>query len=81
MVLREKTRQKTELNYVEEILDLFFLRNIILVVKSSSMEWEGHLIRMREKRDTHRFLKRKPGRKKSLGRPRHRCEDNIKLDC
>jgi hypothetical protein len=37
LVLREKTRQKAELNY-EKILDLFFLPNIILLVKSSSME-------------------------------------------
>ena len=33
MYLREKTRQKCELNYEEEILDLFFLPNIILVVE------------------------------------------------
>jgi hypothetical protein len=59
LVLREKTRQKAELHY-EEILDVFFLPNIILVVKSSSMEWAGHLARMGEKRDTHRILKRKP---------------------
>jgi hypothetical protein len=64
--LREKTRQKAELNYEEEILDLFFLLNLILVVKSSSMEWAGHLVRMGEKKDTHRVLKRKPERKTSL---------------
>ena len=67
MNLREKTRQKAELNCEEEILDLFFLPNIILVIKSSSMEWAGHLVRMGEKKDTHRVLKRKPERKKPLG--------------
>ena len=78
--LRQKTRQKAKLNYEKESLDLFFLSNIILVVKSSNMEWAGHLVRMGEKKDTHRVLERKPERKKPLGRPRHRCEDNIKMD-
>ena len=75
MSLREKTRQKAELNSKEEILDLFFLSNIILMVKSSSMEWAGHFVRMGEKKDTHRALKKKPERKTPLG-----CEDNIKMD-
>jgi hypothetical protein len=51
-------RQKAELNYEEEILDLFFLPNIILVVKSSGMEWAGHLARMGgEERYTQGFEK------------------------
>ena len=52
MGLREKTRQKAELNYEEEILDLFFLPNIILVVRSSIMEWADHLLRVGGKEDT-----------------------------
>ena len=67
MSLRQKTRQKAELNYEEEIVDLFFLSDIILLVKSSSTEWAGHLVRMGEKKDTRRVLKRKPERKKHLG--------------
>ena len=35
---------------------------------------------MREKRGTYRLLVRKPERKRPLGRPRRRCEDNIKID-
>jgi hypothetical protein len=57
LAIREKTRQKAELNYEEEILDLFFLPNIILVVKSSSMEWAGHLVRVGEKEGTQGFEK------------------------
>jgi hypothetical protein len=35
---------------------------------------------MREKRNTYRILVRKPERKRPLGRPRCRWEDNIKMD-
>ena len=33
-----------------------------------------------ERRCVHRVLVRKPEGKKPLGRPRHRWEDNIKMD-
>jgi len=35
---------------------------------------------MGEDRGVHRLLVGKPGEKRSLGRPRRRCEDNIKMD-
>ena len=35
---------------------------------------------MREGRGVHRVLVGKPDRKRPLGRPRHRREDNIKMD-
>ena len=35
---------------------------------------------MEERRSIYRVLVGKPERKKTLGRPRHRCEDNIKID-
>ena len=38
------------------------------------------MVRMGEGRDVHRVLVRKPEGKRLLGRPRHRCEDNIKMD-
>jgi hypothetical protein len=33
-----------------------------------------------ERRNTHKIIVRKPEEKKSLGRPRHSWEDNIKMD-
>jgi hypothetical protein len=36
--------------------------------------------RMGEERGVHRVLVGKPEGKRSLGRPRHRREDNIKMD-
>ena len=39
-----------------------------------------HVTRMGEERGVHRVLVGKPEGKRPLGRPRHRWEDNIKMD-
>jgi hypothetical protein len=64
----------------EELSDLYFLPNIVRVVKSRRMRWAGHVVHMGEGRDVHRILVGKPEGKRPLGRPRHRWEDNIKMD-
>ena len=63
----------------EELSDLYSLPNIVRVVKSRRMRWEGHVC-MGEGRGVHRVLVGKPEGKRLLGRPRHRWEDNIKVD-
>jgi hypothetical protein len=60
----------------EELNDLYSLPNIVQVVKSRRMRWAGHVVRMGEDRGMHRVLVGKC----PLGRPRHRWEDNIKMD-
>jgi hypothetical protein len=64
----------------EEINGLYSLPNIVRVVKSRRMRWAGHVARMGEGTGVHRVLAGKPEGKRSLGRPRHRWEDNIKVD-
>ena len=44
------------------------------------MRWAGHVARMGEGRGVHRVLVRKHEGNIPLGRPRHRWEDNIKID-
>jgi len=44
------------------------------------MRWEGHVARMEERRVLYRVLVGKLEGKRPLGRPRHRWEDNIKMD-
>ena len=44
------------------------------------MTWAGNVARMGERRGVYRVLVEKPEGKRPLGRPRHRCEDNIKMD-
>jgi hypothetical protein len=60
--------------------DLYSLPNIVQVVKSRQTRWAGHVVRMGEDRDVYSVLVGKPQGKRPLGRPRCRCEDNIKMD-
>ena len=47
---------------------------------SPRMRWAGHVARMGEGRGVQGVLVGKPEGKRPLGRPRHRWEDNIKMD-
>jgi len=44
------------------------------------MRWAGHVACMGERRGIHRVLVGNPEGKKPLGRPKHRWEDNMKMD-
>ena len=44
------------------------------------MRWAKHVARILEKRGVYMVLVGKPERRRRLGRPRHRWEDNIKKD-
>jgi hypothetical protein len=64
----------------EELNDLYSSRNIIWVMKSRRMRWAGRVAHMGEKRGAYRILVGRPERRRPLGRPRCRWEDNIKVD-
>jgi len=64
----------------EELNDLYSSPNMVRVIKSRRTRWEGYVARMRERRGVYRILVGKPEGKMSLGRPRRRWEDNIKMD-
>ena len=59
---------------------LYFSPNIIRMIKSRRMEWAGHVVRMGESRGVYKVLVRKPGGRRPFERPRHRYENNIKMD-
>ena len=44
------------------------------------MRWAGHAASMGERRGAYRVLVGNPEGRRPLGRPRHRWEDNIKMD-
>jgi len=67
-------------NCLAELRNLYSLPNIVRVVKSRRMRWEGHVACTGEERGVHRVLVGKPEGKRPLGRPKRRWEDNIKLD-
>ena len=54
--------------------------NIVRVIKSRRLRWTGHVARMDEGRSTFKILTGKPTGKIPLRRPRHRWEDNIRVD-
>ena len=54
--------------------------NIVRVSKSRRLRWAGHVARMEEGRSAFKILTGKPTGKSPLGRPRHRWEDNIRMD-
>jgi hypothetical protein len=56
------------------------LPSIITIIKVRRMRWVGHVARMGEKRNAYRLLVRKPEGRRPLGRPRHRCFDNVRMD-
>jgi hypothetical protein len=64
----------------EELHDLYSSPSIFRIIMSRRMRWAGHVAQMGEKRNAYRLLVGKPEGKRPLGRPRHRCVDNIKMD-
>jgi hypothetical protein len=63
----------------DDLHDLYSSRNIVRVIKSRRMRWAGHVARMGERKGAYRILIGRPEGKRTLGRPRRRWEDNIKM--
>jgi hypothetical protein len=64
----------------DELHSLYSSPNIVRETESRRMRWAGHVVRMGEGIGVYRVLVGRPEGKKPLGRPRHRWEDNIRLD-
>jgi hypothetical protein len=76
---REEDRSWKKLHN-DELHHLYSSLNLVRVMKSKRMRWAGHVACMWEGRGVYRFLVGRPKGKRPLGRPRHRWEDNIKMD-
>jgi hypothetical protein len=64
----------------KELYALYSSPNIIRVIKSRRLRLTGHVARMGDRRGAYRALVGKPEGRRPLERPRHRWEDNIKMD-
>jgi hypothetical protein len=63
----------------EELHNLYSSPSKIRIIKSRRMRWAGHVTRIGEKRNVYRLLIEKREGKRSLGRPRGKWIDNIKM--
>ena len=81
-ILGPKTNEVTgewrRLHY-KELYVLYSLPNIIRVMKSRRLRLAGIVANTGERRGAYRVLVRKPVRRRPLGRPKRRWEDNIKV--
>jgi len=64
----------------EELNGLYSSPNIVRVIKSRRMRWDGYVARMGKERGVYWVLVGKPEGKRLLGRPRRRWVDNIRVD-
>ena len=77
---RDKVTGEWRRLHNEELNDLYCSPNIVWVIKSRRMRWAGHVAHMGEERGVYKVLVGKLEGKRPLGRPRHRWEDNIRMD-
>ncbi|KAJ4435096.1 hypothetical protein ANN_23671 [Periplaneta americana] len=63
-----------------ELHALYSSPDVIRNIKSRRLRWTGHVAGMGESRNAHSVLVGRPEGKRSLGKPRRRWEDNIKMD-
>jgi hypothetical protein len=64
----------------EELHILYLSPHIIRHIKSRRMRWAGHVVRMGEERKMYRVLGGKPEGRRSIGRPKRRWEDGIRMN-
>jgi hypothetical protein len=64
----------------DELHSLYSSPNIVKEINSRRMRWAGHVARMEVGRGVYRVLVGRLESKRPLGRPRHRWENNIKMD-
>jgi hypothetical protein len=77
---RDEVKGKWRKLHNEEYHNLYTSSNILRVIKSRRMRWAGHVTRRGEGKGVYRVLVGKPERKRPMGRPRLKWEENIKMD-
>ena len=77
---RDEVTGEWKLPHNEKLNDLYYLPNIVRIIKPRRTSWARQLARMGERRGVYRVLVGKLEGKRPLGRPRCRWEDNIKMN-
>jgi hypothetical protein len=76
---REEERSLRKL-HSDELHNLYSSPNIVSVITPRRMRWAEHVARMGEEREIYRILVGRPEGRRPLGRPRHRWQDNIRME-
>jgi hypothetical protein len=63
-----------------ELHNFYVSPNVSRVIKSRKLRWEGYIARVGEMKSAFTILDGRPEGRRRFGRPRHRCEDNIRMD-
>jgi hypothetical protein len=79
-VKRDETIRDQRKLHNGELHNLYTSTNIIITIKSRRVRWVGHIACMGAKRNEYMAFVNKTEGKKPLQRPRHRSDDNIKMD-
>jgi hypothetical protein len=64
----------------EELHGSYSSPGIVRVIKARRMRWAGHMTGMGEVRGAYNILVGRPEGRRTIGRPRRRWEDYIKMD-
>jgi hypothetical protein len=80
MSKRDKVTREWRKLHNEELNDPYSSSSIVRMINSRRMRWAEHVARMGERRGVYRVLVGKREGKRPLVRPRHRWEDNIKMN-
>jgi hypothetical protein len=75
---RDEVKREWRKLHNEELNYLYSSPDIVRVIKSRIMRWAQHVEGMGERRGLYGVLVGKPGKKRPVGRPRGRGEENIK---
>jgi len=76
---RDEMTEEWRKLHSDELNDLYSSPNIVQLIKSR-MRWVGHVAHMGKGRGMYRVSVGKPEGKRTLGRPRRRWDENIKMD-
>jgi hypothetical protein len=77
---REKVEEGWRRLHNEMLYDSYTSLNIIRMARLLSMKWVGHVAHIGGMRNVYKIFIGKLEVEKLLGRPRHRWEDNIRMD-
>ena len=78
--MKRHMKSVDRITYNEELDSFYRSRNVVRVIKSRRLRWAGHVVRMEEGRSAFKILTGACTRKRPLGMPRRRWEDNIRMN-